>query len=124
MLSKLLEPNETASRCETSWRHGATQRSSYRMRAMKQPASDEPNMTKSLRDIFFDIEEEFAQLVSPNLAEFRRLGKSRYLTHAERNVVSPYNPSCECHPLSSTKNLRQLLPNNLSQGFVRHHRNC
>ncbi|CAI2737432.1 unnamed protein product [Dicrocoelium dendriticum] len=91
---------------------------------MKQPASDEPNMTKSLRDIFFDIEEEFDQLVSPNLAEFRRLEKPRYVTHAERKVLSPYNPSCECHSLSSTKKPRQLLPNNFSQGFVRHHRNC
>ncbi|CAI2737797.1 unnamed protein product, partial [Dicrocoelium dendriticum] len=35
-------------------------RSSPRIRAMKQSASDETNVTKSLRDLFSDSEEEFA----------------------------------------------------------------
>ncbi|CAI2737787.1 unnamed protein product [Dicrocoelium dendriticum] len=99
-------------------------RSSPRIRAMKQPASDEPNMTKSLRDIFSDSEEEFAQLVSPKAAELRRLEKPRYVTHVEGHVLSPYNPPSECHSPSSTQNLTLLLPRNVSQDFVRHHRKC
>ncbi|CAH8507863.1 unnamed protein product [Dicrocoelium dendriticum] len=70
---------------------------------MKQPASDEPNMTKSLRDLFSDSEEEFAQLVSPKATEVRRLEKPRYVTHAERKVLSLYNPPSECHSPSSNK---------------------
>ncbi|CAH8507882.1 unnamed protein product [Dicrocoelium dendriticum] len=84
---------------------------------MKQPVSDEPSMTKSLRDIFSDSEEEFAQLVSPKATELRRLEKLRYVTHAERKVLSPYNPPSECHSPSSTKKAEAAAAKQRQSGF-------